>query len=89
MFYMTFYDKHAFNSKCSAWDYGPVFGLIYYKYKSFGRSILTEDDEINDIENKDLKTEYEMEIKSYNLSAILMIALCNAIFIFFFLPFSY
>jgi putative zinc finger/helix-turn-helix YgiT family protein len=65
MFYMTFFDKHAFNSKCSAWDYGPVFGLIYYKYKSFCRSILTEDDEINDIENKDLKKVVDYVIKYF------------------------
>lgn len=43
MFYMSIYEKPAFTNKCSAWEYGPVFGSIYYKYKSFGRNIISED----------------------------------------------
>ena len=49
IFYKVFFNKWAFISKCSAWDHGPVFGSIYYKYKSFGRSIIeeTETEKIN------------------------------------------
>lgn len=46
MFYMAFNNTHVFNSKCNAWDYGPVFGSVYYKYKSFGKSII-EDEKTN------------------------------------------
>ena len=42
MFYMAFYDKPAFTNKCGAWEYGPVFGIIYYKYKKFKENFIID-----------------------------------------------
>lgn len=64
MFYMALFNKHAFNSKCSAWQYGPVFGCIYYKYKSFGKCILESEDDSN-IECEDLKKVVDYVIKYF------------------------
>lgn len=34
LFSYVIFNRPLFNSKCSAWDHGPVFSNIYYKYKS-------------------------------------------------------
>ena len=56
MFYMAIYNKHAFNSRCNAWDYGPVFGNVYYKYKSFGRNIINDEEPIIEFDKDLIKT---------------------------------
>lgn len=34
-FYYAFYDEFIFDENCKAWQYGPVYGTQYYKYKEF------------------------------------------------------
>ena len=36
LFSYVFFNKPMFNSKCSAWEHGPVFSNMYYKYKVNG-----------------------------------------------------
>lgn len=54
VFFYVLHEKIAFTNKCSAWEYGPVFGSIYYKYKSFNNTILSDKLPKNSIPN-DLK----------------------------------
>ena len=46
VFSIILYGKSAFTSKCGAWQHGPAYGRIYYKYKFFGNKKLAEE-EIN------------------------------------------
>lgn len=64
MFYMAFNNTYAFNSKCNAWDYGPVFGSVYYKYKSFGKSII-EDEKTNINFDSNLKETIDLVLKYF------------------------
>lgn len=44
-FYTNYIDKHRkkpFKEKFLAWDYGPVVEEVYQKYKSYGRSSMTD-----------------------------------------------
>ena len=50
VFYMGFFGKHAFSSKCNAWNYGPVFGSVYYKYKKFGKNIIVDEEPSGEID---------------------------------------
>ena len=65
IFYKVFFGKWAFSSKCSAWDHGPVFGSIYYKYKSYGRSIIEEDESKEIYLDSDLKLTVDNVIKYF------------------------
>lgn len=65
IFYKSFFDKWAFISKCSAWDHGPVFGAIYYEYKSYGRSIIEEDESEKITLDDDLKLIVDNVIKYF------------------------
>ena len=62
--YIIFYNKQAFISRCGAWQHGPVYGRIYYKYKSFGNEIIDEDDNENYIDDK-LKSILDSIIKYF------------------------
>lgn len=65
IFYKAFFDEWAFIGKCSAWDHGPVFGAIYYKYKSYGKSIIEEDEDEKIILDDDLKYIVDNVIKYF------------------------
>ena len=65
IFYKGFYDKWAFISRCSAWDHGPVFGAIYYQYKSFGKSIIENNEPEEIILDIDLKLIVDNVIKYF------------------------
>lgn len=43
LFSYVLYDKPMFSSSCDAWDHGPVFDQVYYKYKKFGNNPIEED----------------------------------------------
>lgn len=64
MFCMVFYKKDAFNSKCSAWKYGPAFGSIYYKYKIFDKSIIHDDKPTKDFD-EDLRKTVDSVLRSF------------------------
>ncbi|MBQ3001214.1 MAG: DUF4065 domain-containing protein [Bacilli bacterium] len=64
MFYMAIYKKHAFNSRCNAWEYGPVFGTIYHKYKRFGKNIIVDEMPENELD-KDLKETIDNVLKYF------------------------
>ena len=64
MFYMGFYHKHAFSSLCSAWQYGPVFGSIYYKYKQFDKNTIVDVKPYSELD-KDLKETVDCVIKYF------------------------
>ena len=68
MFYMAIYKKHAFNSRCNAWEYGPVFGSIYYKYKKFGKNIITDDLPQNELD-EELKITIDNVLKYFGCYA--------------------
>lgn len=36
--YLMFCEKPLFKSDCGAWDHGPVYGKIYYLFKSYGNT---------------------------------------------------
>lgn len=40
IFYMALNNKALFNTKCKAWDHGPVYGNIYYEYKNYKGEII-------------------------------------------------
>lgn len=49
LFYRVFNNKKLFESPCGAWEHGPVYGQIYYEYKSFENNAISNevfDDEI-------------------------------------------
>lgn len=43
MFSMCFLKKPAFTSSCKAWKYGPVYGTIYHKYKTFNGDVIVDE----------------------------------------------
>ena len=65
MFFTGFYGRTPFISRLSAWDHGPVFGHIYYLYKSFGSdSIICEvEDEL--IIDEEIKLVTDFVIKYF------------------------
>lgn len=64
MFYMAIYKNYAFNSSCNAWEYGPVFGSIYYKYKKFGKNIIIDETPQNELD-EDLKNTIDNVLKYF------------------------
>lgn len=52
VFYYALKKQFMFQSNCNAWDHGPVYGQIYFKYKSFGYA---------EIEDNSLEVEIEEE----------------------------
>lgn len=50
LFTIGFFKRPAFISACKAWTYGPVFGSIYHKYKSFDKCVIEDNEKIEDIE---------------------------------------
>ncbi|MBQ8293742.1 MAG: DUF4065 domain-containing protein [Bacilli bacterium] len=64
MFYIAIYKTHAFNSRCNAWEYGPVFGSVYYKYKKFGKNIIIDETPQNEL-NEDLKNTIDNVLKYF------------------------
>ncbi len=46
LFSYVVFDKPLFSSKCSAWEHGPVFSNVYYKYKSNGNEIISVDNDV-------------------------------------------
>ncbi len=52
VFYRLFYKKRYFKSQVKAWEHGPVYGRIYYQYKSFKGDCI-------EIEKKDIALEPE------------------------------
>jgi len=64
VFYSAIYGKIAFLNKCSAWDYGPVYGNIYYKYKQYGKGNII-DEMPTEIFETDLKTTIDYVVKYF------------------------
>ena len=64
VFYYGLFDKQAFISRCNAWEYGPVFGNIYYKYKKFGKNIIIDEEPSDEIEG-DIKQVTDYVIKYF------------------------
>lgn len=46
LFSYVIFNKPLFSSKCSAWEHGPIFSNIYYKYKSNGNELITTSSDI-------------------------------------------
>ncbi len=64
LFHLAIFKKPAFTSRCGAWQHGPVFGRIYYKYKSNNRNIIFDELPTNNL-NKDLKELVDQIIHSF------------------------
>lgn len=63
--YSWLYKRAIFISKCCAWEHGPVFGKIYYEYKSFGYNPIKKNDE-NEVElDEELKEVVDNVIKFF------------------------
>lgn len=60
-----FFGKDVLESKCEAWIHGPVFPIIYNKYKEFGKSIIS--DEYLLISTDKLLSAEETELAEYVL----------------------
>lgn len=64
LFYIGFYKKPVFNSRCNAWSQGPVFGKIYHKYKEFRYNVIYEEKEEIEM-NQELKEIVDEIIKCF------------------------
>ena len=65
MFFAGFYGRTPFVSKLSAWNHGPVFGHIYYLYKSFGSDSIICEDETDLILDEEVKYVTDNVIKYF------------------------
>ena len=54
LFNYVIYDKPMFKSACSAWDHGPVYDDIYYKYKINGNNPISDINKVDLNFNKKL-----------------------------------
>lgn len=64
VFFSAFNNKLAFSNKCSAWEYGPVFGIIYHKYKKFGKNPISDEEPRNEL-TTELKETIDFVIKYF------------------------
>ena len=62
--YMMFNKEKLYKSQCGAWDFGPVYGRIYYEYKSYKNNPIEKDYSGNKLSD-DLKSIIDSVIKSF------------------------
>jgi uncharacterized phage-associated protein len=65
MFYSGFNNKALFFSRCNAWNHGPVFGKVYYKYKKFGSGIIDETEDMTYDFDEDLKRLIDVVVDNF------------------------
>ena len=66
VFYMLFKGRKLFKSVCRAWEYGPVYGRIYYEFKEFGHEPIDKDFEEKNIDSE-LKKLIDEVIKNFGI----------------------
>ena len=52
VFYMLFKGKKLFESSCRAWEFGPVYGRIYYEFKDYGYRPIDKDFEETNLDSE-------------------------------------
>lgn len=67
VFFLGFYKKAAFSSKCSAWEHGPVFGKVYYEYKQFKSNVIEISDKNEVVLEESLKEVVDNVIKYFGI----------------------
>ena len=65
-FGMLMLQVNLFPEQCEAWIHGPVYEMIYNKYKNFGKGIITEEQDVN-LDFETLLTENEKNVADYVL----------------------
>ena len=66
VFYIVFNGKKLFKSVCRAWEYGPVYGRVYYEYKDYGYNPIEKNFENIELDDE-LKRIIDEVIKDFGI----------------------